>query len=165
MRGYFDGSELEEDNLKEALAKHAECWEDAELDFAIVEPAATQAATMEHESTTVGGVDAIRGCLERFFDFDNVRKAFRDTRESYRPGRAKVITKALVMGLHSRVSEAKVVSSILDMKGGWKNKSDNVLNVVREAAVDWKIVEQDDHFRSKNRSKANDKYTKRRLLE
>lgn len=96
--GYVDGSELEEYNLKEALAKHTKCWEDAEMDSAVVRPAVTKAAIVGHESTTVIHVDTVSGSLERVFQRDNVRRAFRNFGESYRPGPAEGITEALVAG-------------------------------------------------------------------
>ena len=37
-RTYFDGSELEETDLLEALAKHAECWTDDVMDLSIAAP-------------------------------------------------------------------------------------------------------------------------------
>lgn len=35
---YFDRPELEEDDLEEALAKHAECWEEDDVDPSVVAP-------------------------------------------------------------------------------------------------------------------------------
>lgn len=80
-------------------------------------------------------------------------KRFRDATGRYRPGPADVITKALAAGLRFSEYKAKVVC-ILDMKGGGKNEPNHVLDVMREAAVDWKTVEEDDHCCSKNLSKA-----------
>lgn len=49
------------------------------------------------------------------------------------------------------------------MKGEWKSKPDDMLNVMQEAVVNWKTVGQADHLRSKSHLKACDKDTKSRL--
>ena len=32
-RTFFDGSDVEEEKLREALARHAKCWEEDEVDL------------------------------------------------------------------------------------------------------------------------------------
>lgn len=116
----------------------------------------TEEAKMGHRSTAVERLDAISGSLEWFFERDNVREAIWNAR-GYRPGPAEVITKALVAGLLPPKYKAQVVY-IFNMKSGWKNKHDDVLlDVMQEAAIDWKTVEQANHLRSKNRAEAGDK--------
>ena len=63
-RTYFDGSDLEEDDLLEALAKHAECWEGDRMDPAVALAAVTRLVTMGSEPTALERVDGVMGELE-----------------------------------------------------------------------------------------------------
>ena len=74
---------------------------------------------------------------------------FRDSRGQWKSGPAAVFSKAVVAGLAPPEFKLKVQSK-LDMMGGWKDKPDNVLELIREAAIDWRTVEQADKRRGEN---------------
>lgn len=101
-RRYFDGTELDEGDLREGLAKHAECCEDDEVDPSVIAPAMAKVAIMGNESTAEERVNDVRGDLEKFFERDSVPRAFRDSEGNYREGAAEVVTKALIAGYTGR---------------------------------------------------------------
>ena len=145
-RTYFNGDELEADDLWEALAKHAECWEDDTVDHSIAAAEVARLVRMGNERTATDRVDAAQSRLETYFENPSVERVFRD-KTQYKKGPASIISKSLVDGL--RPPEFKVkVQHELDMRSGWKDKPDDVFDVVRAAALDWRTVELADKRRS-----------------
>ena len=71
---------------------------------------------------------------------------FRDYRGRFESGPACAIAAELVAGLHPPEFKTKVATA-LDMKGSWKEHSDLVYSVAREAAGACATVEQADKLR------------------
>ena len=144
-RSFFNGDELEDDDLWEALAKHAECWEGDEIDPSIAAAEVSRLCRMGHEQTATDSVDAVLSRLESYFENPSAERVFRD-KGMYKSGPASIISKAFVAGLHPHEFKVKV-QHVLDMKTGWKDKPDDVFDVVRAAAVEWRTVELADKRR------------------
>ena len=68
-------------------------------------------------------------------------RVFRGFRGRFKSGSAHIITAKLVAGLNRPEFKTKVATA-LDMKGCWKEHSDLVYSVAREAAKAWATVEQ-----------------------
>ena len=98
-RTYFDGTELQEDDLREALAKHAECRTDNSIDSSIAAAKVCRRVTMGSEATAVDRIDAVHSRLEQYFEKPSAERVFRDTLRAYKRGHEAVISKALVAGL------------------------------------------------------------------
>lgn len=86
---------------------------------------------------------------------DRVKKTFRDD--------VKVATTALVASLHPPESKSKLVD-ILDTQSRWKDNSDEVIEVMRDAAVERRTVEHADTLRStfcmtKNKEEASSNFS------
>ena len=145
-RTFFTGIDLEHEDLWEALAKHAECWEGDEIDPSIAAAEVTRLCRMGNESTAADRVDAVQSRLETYFENPSAERVFRDTNLQYKKGPAAIISKAFVAGL--KPPEFKIqVQHQLDMRSGWKDKPDDVFDVVRAAAVEWRTVELADKRR------------------
>ena len=145
-RTIFDGTVLEEDNLKEALARHAKCWEDEEIDPSIAAAGVRKALASRNEPTAMGRVEGQWGALEEFFaENASAERAFRDD-DIFKPGPANIITKELLAGLTPPEFKSKVLN-MLHMKGGWKEDPGLVYDTAREAAEAWKTVEAADRQR------------------
>ena len=56
-----------------------------------------------------------------------------------------------MVGLHPPECKIKVESK-LDMKGHWKDKPDEVFDLVREVAIEWRTVELADKQRQQTRA-------------
>ena len=67
-RTYFDGTGLQEDELREALAKHAECWTDDSVDPSIAATEVCRRVTMGSEATSVDRIGAVHSRLEQYFE-------------------------------------------------------------------------------------------------
>ena len=67
-RTYFDGTELQEDALPEALAKQAECWTNDSIDPSIAAAEVCRRLTMGSEATAVYRIDAVHSRLEQYFE-------------------------------------------------------------------------------------------------
>ena len=78
----------------------------------------------------------------------SAENVFRDARGAFKRGSAAVISKAFVGGLHPPECRVKVDSE-LDMKGHWKDKPDEVFDLVREVPIDWRTVRLADKQRHK----------------
>ena len=61
----FDGTELQDDDLREALVKHAECWTGGSIDPSITAAEVYRRVTMGSEATAVGRTDAVQSRLEQ----------------------------------------------------------------------------------------------------
>ena len=99
---------LQEDDLREALAKHAECWTDDSVDPSTAAAEVCRRVTMGSEATAVNRIDAVHSCLEQYFENPSAERVFRDTLGAYKRGPAAVISKALVAGLNPPEFKPKV---------------------------------------------------------
>ena len=98
-RTIFDGTVLEEDNLREALARHAKFWEDEDIDPSIAAAGVRKALASHNEPTAMGRVEGQWGAMEEFFaENASAERAFRDD-DIFKPGPANIITKELLAGL------------------------------------------------------------------
>ena len=125
-RTYLYGTELQEDDLREALAKHAECWTDDSVDPSIAAAEVCRRVTMGSEATAVDRIDAVHSRLEQYFENPSAERVFCDTLGAYKRGPAAVISKALVAGLNPPEFKLKVEHQ-LEMRGAWKDNPKEVL--------------------------------------
>ena len=90
-RTYFDGTELQDDDLREALANHAECWTGGSIDPSIATGDMCRRVTIGSEATAVDLTDAAQSRLEQYFENpSSAESVFRDARgESKRGAAAK----------------------------------------------------------------------------
>ena len=98
-RTYFDGTELDEADLREALAKHAECWTDDTLEPSIAPAAVSRMVVMGTETTAVDRIDAVQSRLEQYFENPSAERVFRDSSGAFKEGPAAVFSKAVVASL------------------------------------------------------------------
>ena len=98
-RTYFDGTGLQEYDVREAFAKHAEGWTDDSIDPFIAAAEVCRRVTMGSEATAVDRIDAVHSRLKQYFENPSAKRVFRDTLGAYKRGPAAVISKALVAGL------------------------------------------------------------------
>ena len=106
-RTYFDGMELQNDDLRETVAKHAECWTGDSIDPSIATAEVCRRVTMSSEGTAIDQTDAVQSRLEQYFENPTAENVFRDARGAFKRGPAAIISKAVVAGLlrsRSRVS-------------------------------------------------------------
>ena len=150
-RTYYDGTELQEEDLREALAKHAECWTSDSIDPSIAAADVCRRVTMESEATAVDRIDAVHSRLEQYLENPSAERVFRDTLRAYRRDPAAVISKALVAGLQPPEFKLKVEHQ-LEMRGAWKDKPREVFDLVREVAVERRTVEMADKQRNQTRT-------------
>ena len=144
-------TELQEDDLREALAKHAECWTDDSVDPTIAAAEVCRRVNMGSEDTAVDRIDAVHSRLEQYFENPSAERVFRDTLGAYKRGPAAVISEALVVGLNPPEFKLKVVHQ-LDIRGAWKDKPKEVFDLVREVAVEWRTMEMADKQRHQTRT-------------
>ena len=107
--------------------------------------------TIGSEATAVDRTDAVQSRLEQYFDNPNAENAFRDARGAFKRGPAAVISKAFVPSLHPPEFKLKDESK-LDTKSQRKDKPDDVFNLVREVAIEWRTVELCDKQRHQTRA-------------
>ena len=99
-RTYFDGTEVQEDDLRERFTKHAECWTDDSVGPTIAAAEVCRRVTVGSEATAVDRIDAVHSRLEQYFENPSAERVFRDTLGAYKRGPAAVISKTLVAGLN-----------------------------------------------------------------
>lgn len=87
-------------------------------------------------------MDAVSGAIEMLFESDNIKK-----RLVMMPISTSQAPIKLVASLHPPEIKSKVVS-ILDMRGGWKDNPDELIFVMRDAAVERRTIEQEDELLS-----------------
>ena len=116
------------------------------MDPSIAAAKISDLAAMGNERTALDRVDGIVSRVELYFENPAAENVFRDSRGQWKSGPAAVFSKAIVAGLAPPEFKLKVQSK-LDMMGGWKDKPDNVIELIREAAIDWRTVEQADKRR------------------
>ena len=98
-RTCFDGTELKDDDLREALAEHAECWTGDSIDPSITAAEVCRRVTMGSEATAVDRTDAVQSRLDQYFENPSAENVFRDARGASKRATAAVIRKAFVAGL------------------------------------------------------------------
>jgi len=150
------GRELEEDDLLEALTKHAECWAEAQIDPHVACTEVSRIVTMGKQSTAVDRIDAVYHKLAVYFENPKSKALFCETSGAFKKGPAQVITKNLVAGLTPPEFKKKV-ESVLAMRGHWKDDPELVFDLVREAATEWRTVEQFERDRGSHRGGAAEK--------
>eukprot|EP00903_Cladosiphon_okamuranus_P011351 g10699.t1 len=138
--------ELSEADLTRALCVHGECTADSEVDPPKAAAEVKKLLTMGSESTALDRVDAAWSRLEMYFDNPSVERIFRDSGGVYADGPARIITSALVGGLKPPEFKAQVEST-LAIQGKWKGDPEHVQDVIREAALAWRVVERADRHR------------------
>ena len=111
-RKYFGGTELQEDDLREALAKRAACWPDDSVDPFIAAVEVCRRVAMGSEATAADRIDAVHSRLEQYFENPSADRVFRDTLGAYKRGPAAVISKALVAGLNPPSSNLRLSISL-----------------------------------------------------
>ena len=146
-RTFFYGSDFEEKKLREALVRHARCWEEDEIDITVAAAGVKKALALRSEVTAFGRVEAAWSSLEKYFTLNaSIERVFRDSRGRFKSGPAHIITVELTAGLHPPEFKTKVATA-RDMKGSWKEHPDLVYSVAREAAEAWATVEHADKLR------------------
>ena len=103
-RTYFDRTELQDDDLRETLAKHAACWTGDSIDPSIAAAEVCRRVTMGSEATAVDQTDAIQSRLELCFENPIAEYDFCDARGTFKRGPAAVISEAFF----SRLAPARV---------------------------------------------------------
>ena len=140
-------SDLEEEKLREALARHAQCWEKDEADPSVAAAGVKKALASRSEVATLGRVEAAWSSLEEYFALNvSIERVFRDFRGRFKSGPAHLVTAELVAGLNPPEFKTKVAPAF-DMKGCWKEHPDLVYLIAREAAEAWTTVVQVDKLR------------------
>ena len=133
--------------MRNALAWHAECWEEDEVDPSVAAVGVKKALVPRSEITALDRVGAVWSSLETYFELNiNIERVFRHFRDRFRSGPAHIITGELVAELNLPEFKTKVATA-LDMKGSWKEDPDIVYSVAREAAEGWETVEQANKIR------------------
>ena len=146
-RTFFDGSDVEEEKLREALARHAQCWEEGEVDRSVAVAGVKKALATRSEVTTLDRVEAAWSSLEEYFALNSsIEHVFRDSRDRFKSSPSHIITAELVAGLNPPELKTKVATA-LDMKNCLKEYPGLVYSVTREAAEAWATVEQVENLR------------------
>ena len=113
----FDGTDLQEDDLREALTKHAECWTDDSIDPSIAAAEVCRRVTMGSEATAEYRIDAVHSRLEQYFKNPSAERVFRDTLGAYKRDPAVAVSKALVAGLQTPRVQAQGRASARNERG------------------------------------------------
>ena len=125
-RTFFNGSCLEEQKLREALARHAQCWEENEVDPFVAAADVKKALAPRLAVTALDRVEAAWSSLEEYFALNaSIEHVFRDYRGRFKSGPAHIITAELVAGLNPPEFKTKVATA-LNRKGSWKEHPDLV---------------------------------------
>ena len=132
-RTFFNGSDLEA-KLREALMRHAQCWEEDEVDPSVAAAGMKKTLAPRSKVNALDRVETDWSSIEEYFALSaSIESVFRDSRGRFNSGPARIITAELVAGLHP--PEFKTIfATALDMKGSWKEHPDLVYLVAREAA-------------------------------
>lgn len=93
---FYDGSHLENDDLKEALAKHAEFCQGYIFDPASTAAAVTRMLAVGAKPTTVERVKVVVGNLESELENTSAAAVYRDTNGLYMNRPTHEVTMALV---------------------------------------------------------------------
>ena len=116
-RTFFDGSDVEEEKLREALAWHAQCWEEDGGDLSVAAAGVKKALAPRSELIALDRVKAAWSSREEYFALNaSIERVFRDSRDRVKSDSAHIITAELVAGLNPPEFKAKVATA-LDMNG------------------------------------------------
>ena len=107
--------------------------------------------TMGSETSAVGRTDAVQSRLEQYFENPSAENVFRDARGAFKRGPAAVISKVFVAGLHPPEFKVKVDNK-LEMKSHWKEKRNELFDLIREVAIEWRTVGLADKKRHQTRA-------------
>ena len=136
---FFYGSDLEKAKLREALARHTQCWEEDEVDPSVAAAGVKKALAPRSEGTAPERVEAAWSSLEEYFTLNpSIERVFRDSRGSFNSGPARITTVKLVAGLHPPEFKTKVATAL--GMGSWKEQPDLVYSVAREAVGAWETA-------------------------
>ena len=128
-RTFFYGYDVEEEKLREVLARHAQCWEGDEVDHSVAAAGLKKALAPRSDVTALDRVEATWSSYEEHFALNaSIERMFRDCRGRFYSGPAPIITAELMAGLHPREFRTKVTTA-LGMKGSWKEHPDLVYSV------------------------------------
>ena len=106
-RTFFDGSDIEEKKLREALARHAQFREKDEVDPSVATAGLKKTLAPRSEVTALDRVEAVWSSLEEYFAWNaSIERMFRDSRGKFKSSPAHTITAEMVAGLHR--SELKI---------------------------------------------------------
>lgn len=100
-RTFFNGDELEDEDLWEALAKHAECWEGDAIDSSIAAAEVVRLSRMGKERTATDRVDAVQSRLETYSRI-RARSVYSATRVGTSPALPLSSAKPLLKGCTHR---------------------------------------------------------------
>ena len=110
-RTFFDGSDVEEENLREALARHAQCWEENEVNPSVAAAGVRKALVPRLEVTALDRVEGAWSSLEEYFALSaSIERVFRGSRGRFKYGPAHIITAELVAGLNPPEFKTKVAT-------------------------------------------------------
>ena len=144
LRTFFDGSDLEEVKLHEALSWYAQSWVEDKVDPTVTAAGVKKALASRSEVTALDRVEAAWSSLEEYLTLiSSIERVFGDSRGRFNISLACIITAELVAGLHLPEFKTKVATA-LDMKGSWKKNPDPWYSVAREAVESWATVEKAD---------------------
>ena len=95
-RTVFDGSNLDEEKLRVALARHAQCWEEVEVDPSVAAASVKQASAPRSKVTALDRVEAAWSSLEEYFALNaSIERVFPDSRDRFKSVPAHIITAEL----------------------------------------------------------------------
>ena len=138
---FFTDLILKDKKVREALAWHAQCWEEDEVNPSVAAASGKNALPPRSEIVAHDRVEAAWSSPEEYFALNaSIERVFQYSRSRFRSGPAHVITAELVAGLDPPEFETTVATA-LDMKKGWKENPDLVYLVARGAAEAWVTVE------------------------
>ena len=133
--------------MREALAWHAQCWEEDEVDPSVAAAGGKKILAPQSDVTSLDRVEAEWSSLEEHFALNaNIEHAIQNSRGRFKNGPAHITTAELVAKLNSPEFKTKIATA-LDIKGSWKEHPDLVYSVVREAPEVWASVQQADKLR------------------
>ena len=100
-RTFFDGSDLEKENLRESLAWHAHCWEGDEVDPSAAAAGVKKALAPRSEVIAFDRVKAAWSSFDEYFALNaSIKRVFRHSRGRLKSGSVHTIPAKLVAGFH-----------------------------------------------------------------
>ena len=112
-RTFFDGSDIGKEKLREALARHAQCWEEDEVNPSVTAAGVEKALIPRYEVTALDRVEAAWSSVEEYFALNaSIERVFRDSCSKFISGPAYMITVELMTGLHPPQFKTKVSTAL-----------------------------------------------------
>ena len=103
-RTCFDGSDLEEEKLREALPKYDQCLEEDEVDPSVTAADVKKALAPQSEVTALERVEVAWSSFEEYFALiASIERVFQDSRGRFKSCPAHIITAELLAGLNPRI--------------------------------------------------------------